>query len=109
VAASKVAAPIEACPAQTGTAALQTSISAMIASKAHKVSADGIATPLRHVTFRRIWLASLLSNLGILIQSVGAAWSMTQLTSSADKVALVQTAASSCPIPSSMLAIISAR
>jgi MFS family permease len=58
------------------------------------VSADGIAAPLRHVTFRRIWLASVLSNLGMLIQGVGAAWSMTQMTSSADKVALVQTALS---------------
>ena len=63
-----------------------------IASKAHMVSADGITAPLRHITFRRIWLASLLSNLGILIQGVGAAWAMTQMTSSADKVALVQTA-----------------
>jgi MFS family permease len=53
---------------------------------------DGVAAPLRHVTFRRIWLASLLSNLGLLIQAVGAAWAMTQMTSSADKVALVQTA-----------------
>ena len=42
--------------------------------------------------FRRIWFASLVSNLGILIQGVGAAWAMTQMTSSADKVALVQTA-----------------
>ncbi|HWZ37194.1 MAG TPA: MFS transporter [Bradyrhizobium sp.] len=56
------------------------------------LSADGITAPLRHTTFRRIWLASLLSNLGILIQGVGAAWAMTQMTSSADKVALVQTA-----------------
>jgi MFS family permease len=56
------------------------------------LSADGIAAPLRHRVFRRIWLASLLSNLGILIQGVGAAWAMTQMTSSADKVALVQTA-----------------
>jgi len=55
-------------------------------------AADGITAPLRHSTFRRIWLASLLSNLGILIQGVGAAWAMTQMTSSADKVALVQTA-----------------
>jgi MFS family permease len=54
--------------------------------------ADGIAAPLRHSTFRRIWSASLLSNLGLLIQAVGAAWAMTQMTSSADKVALVQTA-----------------
>ena len=53
---------------------------------------DGVAAPLRHSVFRRIWLASLLSNLGLLIQGVGAAWAMTQMTSSADKVALVQTA-----------------
>jgi predicted MFS family arabinose efflux permease len=53
---------------------------------------DGVAAPLQHATFRRIWLASLLSNLGLLIQAVGAAWAMTQMTSSADKVALVQTA-----------------
>ncbi|MET4022064.1 MFS transporter [Bradyrhizobium sp. S3.2.12] len=55
-------------------------------------SVDGITAPLRYPTFRRIWLASLLSNLGILIQGVGAAWAMTEMTSSADKVALVQTA-----------------
>jgi predicted MFS family arabinose efflux permease len=55
-------------------------------------AADGITAPLRHSVFRRIWLASLLSNLGILIQGVGAAWAMTQMTPSADKVALVQTA-----------------
>src|SRR3982750_4681881 len=55
-------------------------------------SADGLMAPLRHSVFRRIWLASLVSNLGILIQGVGAAWAMTQMTTSADKVALVQTA-----------------
>src|SRR3989440_8035235 len=55
-------------------------------------AANGVAAPLRHAVFRRIWLASLLSNLGLLIQGVGAAWAMTQMTSSADKVALVQTA-----------------
>jgi MFS family permease len=55
-------------------------------------AAHGVAAPLRHVVFRRIWLASLLSNLGLLIQAVGAAWAMTQMTSDADKVALVQTA-----------------
>ena len=56
------------------------------------LNADGITAPLRHPVFRRIWLASLLSNLGILIQGVGAAWAMTQMAASADKVALVQTA-----------------
>ncbi|MFL6792822.1 MAG: MFS transporter [Bradyrhizobium sp.] len=55
-------------------------------------AAESITAPLRYSVFRRIWLASLLSNLGILIQGVGAAWAMTQMTSSADKVALVQTA-----------------
>ncbi|UPJ94959.1 MFS transporter [Bradyrhizobium sp. 172] len=55
-------------------------------------SVDGIAAPLCYPTFRRIWIASLLSNLGILVQGVGAAWAMTEMTSSADKVALVQTA-----------------
>src|SRR5881392_3409212 len=55
-------------------------------------AADSITAPLRHSIFRRIWLASLVSNLGLLIQGVGAAWAMTQMTSSADKVALVQTA-----------------
>ncbi|KIU50071.1 MULTISPECIES: MFS transporter [Bradyrhizobium] len=54
--------------------------------------ADSITAPLQHSIFRRIWLASLLSNLGILIQGVGAAWAMTQMTAEADKVALVQTA-----------------
>lgn len=51
-----------------------------------------VGAPLRHGVFRRIWLASLLSNLGLMIQTVGAAWAMTQMTSSADMVALVQTA-----------------
>jgi MFS family permease len=57
-----------------------------------RFATDSIAAPLRHALFRRIWFASLVSNLGILIQGVGAAWAMTQMTSSADKVALVQTA-----------------
>jgi MFS family permease len=61
-------------------------------SKRQMFAAEGIAAPLRYQVFRRIWLASLLSNLGLLIQAVGAAWAMTQMTSSADKVALVQTA-----------------
>src|SRR5205085_12307193 len=58
-----------------------------------RATADhSIAAPLKFPVFRRIWLASLLSNLGLLIQGVGAAWAMTQMASSADKVALVQTA-----------------
>src|SRR3954452_9230562 len=61
-------------------------------SNRQKIAADGITAPLRYTVFRRIWLASLLSNLGLLIQGVGAAWAMTQMAASADKVALVQTA-----------------
>lgn len=58
-----------------------------------RATADhGITAPLKFSVFRRIWLASLLSNLGLLIQGVGAAWAMTQMATSADKVALVQTA-----------------
>jgi len=49
--------------------------------------------PLGQPIFRRIWLASLGSNFGMLIGGVGAAWAMTQLSPTADMVALVQTAA----------------
>ncbi|MET0375251.1 MAG: MFS transporter, partial [Rhizorhabdus sp.] len=52
----------------------------------------GPFVPLRHQLFRRIWIASLFSNFGQLIQAVGAAWAMTQLTGRADMVALVQSA-----------------
>lgn len=54
--------------------------------------AADVWAPMRHTVFRRIWFASLMTNLGLLIQGVGAAWAMTQLTSRADWVALVQTA-----------------
>lgn len=53
--------------------------------------------PLRHGTFRAVWLANLVSNFGGLIQSVGAAWMMTSLTGSAGLVALVQ-ASTTLPI-----------
>lgn len=41
-------------------------------------------------TFRMLWIATLASNFGGLVQSVGAAWMMTMLTSSESMVALVQ-------------------
>jgi MFS family permease len=53
--------------------------------------AQGIFSPLRYAVFRRIWTASLLSNLGLLVLGVGAAWSMTKISSSTSMVALVQT------------------
>ncbi|WP_119389812.1 MFS transporter [Taklimakanibacter lacteus] len=46
--------------------------------------------PLRHPVFRAVWTASFVSNLGSLIQNVGAAWLMTAISSSVDMVALVQ-------------------
>lgn len=49
-------------------------------------------SPLRERTFRRIWSASVVGNLGQLILGVGAAWEMTRLTSSTTMVALVQSA-----------------
>jgi MFS family permease len=64
----------------------------LIRPKGSASSQDSIAAPLRHSIFRRIWLASLLSNLGLLIQGVGSAWAMTEMTAAADMVALVQTA-----------------
>jgi len=46
--------------------------------------------PFSYPVFRTVWTASLASNLGSVIQGVGAAWLMTSLTRSADLVALVQ-------------------
>ena len=45
----------------------------------------------RNPTFRSLWIATLASNFGGLVQSVGAAWAMTNLTTSQSMVALVQT------------------
>lgn len=53
--------------------------------------------PLRSPIFRSIWLASLASNFGGLVQAVGAAWLMTTITDSANMVALVQ-ASTTLPI-----------
>jgi MFS family permease len=47
-------------------------------------------SPLRTPIFRAVWLASAFSNLGGLIQSVGASWLMLSLAQSAEMVALVQ-------------------
>src|SRR5690606_28732005 len=66
------------------------------------ISSSSLA-PLRHDVFRSIWIASLASNLGGLIQAVGAAWLMTSLTSSAGLVALVQ-ASTALPIVTFALA-----
>jgi len=48
--------------------------------------------PLQQPMFRALWLATFASNMGTLMQNVGAAWLMTSLASSPLLVALVQTA-----------------
>lgn len=53
--------------------------------------------PFRHADFRLLWSATLISNFGGLVQAVGAAWMMTQLTDSATLIALVQ-ASNTLPI-----------
>ena len=50
------------------------------------------ADPLRHAGFRLLWLGSVSANTGTWMQSVGAAWLMTELTRSPLLVALVQSA-----------------
>ncbi|HEX3129637.1 MAG TPA: MFS transporter [Thermoanaerobaculia bacterium] len=50
--------------------------------------------PLRHAMFRSLWIATVASNIGTWLQSVGAAWLMTSLSPSAVMVALVQAATS---------------
>ena len=49
-------------------------------------------SPLQHPVFRALWLATLVSNMGTFMQSVGAAWLMTSLSTSPAMVALVQAA-----------------
>ena len=53
--------------------------------------------PLRYPAFSAIWVANLLSQLGSMIQSVAAAWLMTELTRSHQLVAAVQ-ASTTLPI-----------
>lgn len=53
--------------------------------------------PLSNPTFRALWFATLVSNLGGLIQTVGAGWMMTELTTSPALIALVQ-ASNSLPM-----------
>lgn len=54
------------------------------------MAASSALAPFRHKAFRTLWAATLVSNFGGLVQAVGAAWMMTQLTDSATLVALVQ-------------------
>ena len=49
-------------------------------------------SPLRHATFRWLWIASIASNIGTWMHEVGAGWLMTSLSASPIAVALVQVA-----------------
>src|SRR5690242_17005796 len=51
-------------------------------------------TPLAIPSFRAIWLASLVANIGIWLGNVGTAWLMTELRPTPVMVTLVQAAAS---------------
>jgi len=53
--------------------------------------------PFGNPVFRSLWFATLVSNLGGLVQAVAAGWTMTTLTDSQSMVALV-TASTSLPI-----------
>jgi MFS family permease len=55
------------------------------------IDSQSTLAPLRIRVYRDVWLASMASNLGGLVQGVGAAWLMTSIAPSADMVALVQT------------------
>src|ERR1051325_5257003 len=50
--------------------------------------------PLQEPLFRALWIAAVASNIGAWMQTVGAAWLMTSLTTSPLLVALMQTATS---------------
>lgn len=48
-----------------------------------------LTEPLHHPVFRALWIATVFSNIGTLMHSVGAAWLMTSMTSSPLLVGLV--------------------
>lgn len=59
--------------------------------------------PFRHGIFRAVWIATLVSSFGGMIQGVGAAWMMVSLDASPQMVTLVQ---ASITLPIVMLALI---
>ncbi|MEP6869528.1 MAG: MFS transporter [Novosphingobium sp.] len=60
-------------------------------NNASRLTAPGSTlAPLRYSAFRAIWTANLFSAIGSTVQSVGAAWLMTELTTSHRLIALVQ-------------------
>lgn len=64
---------------------------------------EATLAPFRVRIFAAIWIATLVSTFGSLIQAVGASWLMTSIAPSADMVALVQT---STALPITLLSIV---
>lgn len=62
-------------------------------SPAQAPSHGGTFAPFRYPAFRSIWTANLFSQLGSMIQSIAAAWLMTELTRSHTLIAAVQASA----------------
>jgi MFS family permease len=58
----------------------------------HQAATPSAWAPLRLTVFRWLWLASLVSNLGSWMQTVGAQWLLVHAAHAAILVALVQTA-----------------
>lgn len=57
---------------------------------ADNIPVDSALAPFRWPVFRAVWVATLVSSLGSMVQSIAAAWLMTDLTDSHLLVALVQ-------------------
>ena len=64
--------------------------------------ASGLS-PFRHGIFRSVWVATLVSSFGGMIQGVGAAWMMVSLAASPQMVTLVQ---ASITLPIVLLALV---
>ena len=75
----------------------------MSQSNPQSVSTSGAWSPLRIPIFRNLLIADLVSDVGAFMQSVGAAWLMTSLTTSVTYVALIQTASA---LPFFLLALL---
>lgn len=65
--------------------------------------ATSALSPLQHRIFRSVWIATLASSFGGMIQGVGAAWDMVALGASPQMITLVQ---ASITLPIVMLALV---
>ena len=70
----------------------------MSSSAAGGTTPASLLAPLKNATYRRLWSATLLSNFGVWIQSVAAAWLMTSIAPTVDFVAWVQAATALPPL-----------